>query len=61
MSDELWDVYADAVIDCEIDGRRRWLSGADAGALPATPLFVLTAHNPGGEVRDREHNEARRR
>ena len=58
MSNELWDLYADAVIDCGIDGAPRSLSGADAGALPAIPLFVLTAYNPGGEVRDRERNEA---
>jgi len=59
--DERWDLWAGAVIDCEIDGDRRRLSGADAGTPPATPLFVLTAYNPGGEARDRDRNEADQR
>jgi hypothetical protein len=60
MSDEdaLWDVYADAVIDCEIDGLRQPLRGPDARALPgAMPIFVLTAYNPQGVERDRARNE----
>jgi hypothetical protein len=53
-----WDLYADAVIDCEIEGLRQPLRGPDAGALPgATPIFVLTAYNPRGRERDRARNE----
>jgi len=57
--DSLWDLWADAVIDCEIDGTRRWLRGPDAGPLPAVaPIFVLTAYNPNGLERDAALNEA---
>jgi len=55
--DELWDLYADAVIECRIDDRPRCLRGPNADALPCdAPMFVLTAHNPQGLTRDREVN-----
>jgi hypothetical protein len=57
--DELWDLYADAVIECELDGRPVTLRGPGAGELPAqAPLFVVTAYNPNGIARDHARNEA---
>jgi hypothetical protein len=57
-----WDLYLDAVIECEIDGRTCCLRGPDSEVLPAdAPLFVLTAYNPGGEDRARALNEAAER
>jgi hypothetical protein len=54
-----WDLYLDAVIDCEIDDRMCCLRGPDAEALPAdAPIFVLTAFNPGGEDRDESLNQS---
>lgn len=58
-ADDLWDVYAGAIIECEIDGRTRSLRGPIAEALPAeAPIFVLTAYNPGGVDRDQASNDA---
>jgi hypothetical protein len=57
-----WDLYLDAVIECEIDGRSCCLRGPDAEALPAdAPIFVLTAYNPGGEDCDESVNQASER
>jgi hypothetical protein len=57
--DDLWDQYADALIDCEIDGQPRCLRGPDRDALPdREPIFVLTAYNPGGIACDEARNEA---
>jgi hypothetical protein len=62
MVDELWDLYAGALIDCEVDGRVRCLRGPNAGPLPAdAPIFVMTAYNPGGEDRDDCLNEVSER
>jgi hypothetical protein len=62
MVDELWDLYADALIECEIDGRTRCLRGSNADPLPAdAPIFVMTAYNPGGEDRDDSLNEVSER
>ena len=56
-TDDHWDLYAEAVIDCEIDGRTRSLRGPGAGPLPAAaPIFVVTAYNPGGVERDDASN-----
>jgi hypothetical protein len=57
-----WDLYLDALIECEIDGRACCLRGPDAEALPAdAPIFVLTAYNPGGEDRADALNRASER
>ena len=57
--DQLWDLWAEAVIDCEVDGRVCCLRGPDADPLPASaPLFTVTAHNPGGVERDAASNAA---
>jgi hypothetical protein len=57
--DDLLDVYAGALIDCEVDGQTRRLRGPDAAPLPAAaPMFVFTAHNPAGAERDPALNEA---
>ena len=56
--DVLWDTYADALIDCEIEGSRRLLRGPGAGPLPVLPTFVLTAYNPQGVEREQARNEA---
>ena len=62
MVDELWDLYADALIDCEVGGSVRCLRGPDAGALPGgAPIFVMTAYNPGGVDRDDAVNEVSER
>jgi hypothetical protein len=62
MVDELWDLYADALIDCEVDGRLRCLRGPKAEPLPAdAPIFVMTAHNPGGVNRVDALNEVSKR
>jgi hypothetical protein len=54
-----WDLYLDAVIECEVNGRTRCVRGPDTEALPAdAPIFVLTAYNPGGETRDDSLNES---
>jgi hypothetical protein len=59
MDDELWDLYADALIECEVDGSVRCLRGPDADSLPAdAPIFVMTAYNPGGVDRDQARNVA---
>jgi hypothetical protein len=55
--DELWDTYAGALISCAVDGRTVHLRGRDVDPLPADPLFVLTAWNPGGVDRDRAAND----
>jgi Protein of unknown function (DUF3293) len=58
-TDDHWDLYAEAVIDCEIDGVARSLRGPDAEGLPAAaPIFVLTAYNPDGVERDDARNVA---
>ncbi|HTD49942.1 MAG TPA: DUF3293 domain-containing protein [Acidimicrobiia bacterium] len=57
--DDLWDQYADALIECEIDGQPRYLRGPNCDELPDRgPIFVLTAYNPGGVARDEARNEA---
>jgi hypothetical protein len=56
-TDELWDAYAGALISCEADGVRCRLRGPEVDPLPADPLFVLTAWNPGGVERDRAAND----
>ena len=59
MTDELWDVYATAIIECVVDGATRCLRGENADALPAAaPIFVLTAYNPQGIERASAQNEA---
>jgi hypothetical protein len=60
MSDDKdrWDLYADALIECEIDGHLRCLRGPNSDALPlGGPIFVLTAYNPGGVPCDHARNE----
>jgi hypothetical protein len=59
--EELWDTYAGALISCVVDGRVCRLRGRDVDPLPADPLFVLTAWNPGGADRDAADNEAAER
>jgi hypothetical protein len=62
MSDEdLWETYATAHISCVVDGRIVRLRGPDVDPLPADPLFVLTAWNPGGVERDQAANDAAER
>lgn len=62
MSDEHWDLYAEALIDCDADGERVCLRGPNAAPLPAgAPLFVLTAYNPQGIERDAARNVAAER
>jgi len=57
--DALWDMYLEAIIECDVDGRTQCLRGPSAELLPATaPIFVLTAYNPGGIDRDDTENEA---
>jgi hypothetical protein len=52
-NDAQWDLYSEALIDCEIDGRTRCLRGPKAEPLPADPpIFVMTGYNPGGVDRD---------
>jgi hypothetical protein len=59
MHDDLWDVYAGALIECDVDGRTCRLRGPNPDALPAlAPLFVMTAYNPQGVERDLAANEA---
>ena len=59
MTDDLWDMYLEAIIECEVEGRRRCLRGPNAEPLPAgAPIFVLTAYNPGGVDRGETENEA---
>jgi hypothetical protein len=51
--DHLWDLWADALIDCEVDGQVRCVRGPNAHVLPAAaPIFTVTAYNPGGDERD---------
>ena len=60
--DAFWDLYIEAIIEIDVDGRTRCLRGPDAEPLPATPpIFVFTAYNPGGEDRDDAVNEASER
>jgi hypothetical protein len=54
---ERWDTYAGAHISCAVDGRTVGLRGPEVDPLPADPLFVLTAWNPGGVDRDRATND----
>ena len=57
--DSLWDVWAEALIDCEVGGLVRCVRGLDAGPLPGdAPILVVTAYNPDGVERERELNEA---
>ncbi len=58
-TDELWDTYAGARIECEVDGRPCRLRGPSPDPLPGpAPIFVMTAYNPGGEERDQAANDA---
>jgi len=60
--DAFWDLYIDAIIEIEVDGKKRCVRGPNAASLPAdAPLFVLTAYNPGGEDLDGARNEAAER
>jgi hypothetical protein len=62
VDDAVWDMWADAVIDCVKAGQERSLRGPGAGALPVpAPMFVLTAYNPMGEERDELLNEVAER
>ena len=54
---DLWDTYAGALITCDGAGARVRLRGPEVDPLPADPLFVLTAWNPGGVDRDRAAND----
>jgi len=57
-----WDLYLDAIIECEIDDRTCRLRGPAAEPLPTDePIFVLTAYNPGGEDRADALNDAAQR
>ena len=57
--DGLWDLWAEALIDCEVGRLARRVRGPGAGALPAdAPILVVTAYNPDGVERERELNEA---
>ena len=57
--DHLWDLWADALIDCEVDGVSRCIRGPDAEALPGTaPIFTVTAYDPNGVERDEAANAA---
>jgi Enoyl-(Acyl carrier protein) reductase/Protein of unknown function (DUF3293) len=59
---ELWDLYSEAVIDCDVDGSTRSLRGPQADPLPAAaPVFVVTAHNPDGVAHDEPANSAAER
>jgi Protein of unknown function (DUF3293) len=60
-NDDLWETYATAHISCVVDGRTIRLRGPEIDGLPADPLFVLTAWNPGGVERDRAANDAAER
>jgi len=58
-ADRLWDLWAGAFIDCEIDGVARRIRGPGASGLPADgPVFTVTAYNPNGVERDVALNEA---
>jgi len=60
--DAFWDLYIDAIIEIEVDGRNRCARGPNAASLPAgAPLFALTAYNPGGEDLDDARNEVAER
>ena len=62
MNDDLLDVYLEAIIECEVDGRTWCLRGPSAEPLPAgAPIFVLTAYNPGGVDREEAENEVAER
>ena len=57
--DHLWDLWADALIDCEIDGRTLLVRGPNAEALPGdAPIFTVTAYNPSGVEREEVVNAA---
>src|SRR5690348_14167237 len=56
-NDALWDTYAGAHNSCDTAGGRCRLRGPEVDLLPADPLFVLTAWNPGGVDRDRAAND----
>ena len=60
MAEELWDLYATALIDVDVaPGGVRCLRGPHAGPLPAAPpIFLLTAYNPNGVERDEALNVA---
>jgi hypothetical protein len=60
--DEFWDLYIDAIIEIEREGRTQCLRGPNAESLPThAPMFVFTAYNPGGEDRDDSVNEGSQR
>jgi hypothetical protein len=57
--EHLWNLWAEALIDCEIDGETRCVRGPDAQPLPgAEPIFTVTAYNPNGIERDEAINVA---
>ena len=61
MSDDhLWDLWAEALIDFDGGGAMRCLRSPDPIDLSRrpTPIFVVTAYNPGGVSRDDAANEA---
>jgi len=60
--EHLWDLWAEALIDCEIDGETRCVRGPNAEALPGpAPIFAVTAYNPDGVERDAAINAAAER
>lgn len=53
----LWDIYVDAVMRIEASGGVFWVWPASAGSTTGQypdpegrPIYVITAHNPGGQV-----------
>ena len=58
MNDLQWNLWAQALIDCEVDGHWQRLRGPAAEPLPSRgPIFVVTAYNPRGEERELDLNE----
>jgi hypothetical protein len=60
--DHLWDLWADALIEWELDSGVEYIRGPGAVVLRVgVPIFVITAYNPGGIPRDDAVNEAAQR
>ncbi len=57
-NEDLWDTYAGAHLVRGTVCADSTCAGLEVDALPADPLFVLTAWNPGGVDRDRAANDA---